>query len=331
MAAVGADSAMRKGTHCASFTIHNDDTKEAFMERKIHVLIADDEGGFRETLTKILQHKDVVVSQAVNAEQTLDSLQYVVPDVILLDMRMPGLSGEDILPRIRAMQPGVAVILLTGHGEEISARKARADGAFDYLCKPCGVDILVARIHDAVRIGRNGLAVEKSVGEIMIPIEQYTTVQASSTIREGIERLKIASESFISSGLVMDSGHRAILVFDGEELAGVLTMRNLIQAIRPSYLDEDSYDVNHAVRFSHWFWDGLFSLQVERLAGMRVGDIMNPRPPVVDVSANLTHVAHLLCAENRRRVAVEHAGRIVGVVREQELFHEVSRLMLSRS
>lgn len=300
------------------------------MDKTIHVFIADDESEFRDTLTRILQRKGVVVSQAGDAAQTLDMLQYMVPDVILLDVRMPGLSGEDVLPRIRAMQPGVAVILLTGHGEETSARKAFAAGAFDYLCKPCGVDILVARIHDAVRAGKNGAPAEKSAAEVMIPIDQYTTVQASDTIREGIERLKLASESFISSGLVMDSGHRAILVFDGDELAGVLTMRNLIQAVRPSYLDETSTGVNHALRFSPLFWKGLFVLQVGRLAGMRVRDIMNPRPPVVDVTATLTHVAHLLCAENRRRVAVEHAGRIVGVVREQELFHELSRLMLTR-
>lgn len=300
------------------------------MDKTIHVFIADDESGFRDTLTRILQRKGIVVSQAVNAEQAFDMLRCMLPDVILLDVRMPGLSGEDVLPRIRAMQPGAAVILLTGRGEEDAARKAFEGGAFDYLCKPCGVDILVARIHDALRIGKNGTSAEKSVAEVMIPIEQYTTVQAASTIREGIERLKLASESFISSGLIMDSGHRAILVFDGDELAGVLTMRNLIQAVRPTYLDETSTSVNHALCFSPLFWKGLFSLQVERLTGMQVRDIMNPRPPVVDVTATLTHVVHLLCVENRRRVAVEHAGRIIGVVREQELFHELSRLMLSQ-
>jgi predicted transcriptional regulator len=61
-----------------------------------------------------------------------------------------------------------------------------------------------------------------------------------------------------------------------------------------------------------------------------VRDIMNPRPPVVDCEASLMLVADLLCAENRRRVAVAQEGRIVGVVREQELFHEISRLVLQR-
>lgn len=58
---------------------------------------------------------------------------------------------------------------------------------------------------------------------------------------------------------------------------------------------------------------------------------MNPRPPVVSDDANLMQVADLLCTENRRRVAVERDGRIVGVVREQELFHEISRLVLQRA
>jgi predicted transcriptional regulator len=59
-----------------------------------------------------------------------------------------------------------------------------------------------------------------------------------------------------------------------------------------------------------------------------VRDIMNPRAPVVSCEANLMQVAHLLCEKNRRRVAVEKDGRIIGVVREQELFHELSRQML---
>ncbi len=71
-------------------------------------------------------------------------------------------------------------------------------------------------------------------------------------------------------------------------------------------------------------------MRVSSLESKCVREIMNPRPPVVGCDANLMQVAQLLCEENRRRVAVEREGRIVGVVREQELFHEISRLILSR-
>ena len=295
-----------------------------------HVVIVDDEARFRETMAKILELKGFVVSVVETGDQTLEFLETVNPQVILLDVRMPGLRGEETLPRILAMKPGIKVIVLTGHGEERGARHALAAGAFDYLCKPCDVDVLVARIRDAASPLPPARERERTIAELMIPIDDDPCVQASSTVREGIERLKVASENFISTGLVMECGHRAILVFDGEELVGVLAMRNLIQALRPVYVDLASRSQNNAARYSGMFWEGLFHARVRDLEAMCVRDIMNPRPPVVDSDANLMQVADLLYHENRRRVAVRRDGRIVGVVREQELFHEISRLVLRR-
>ena len=295
-----------------------------------HVVIVDDEARFRETMAKILEHKGYVVSVVENGDQVLEFLETVEPRVILLDVRMPGLSGEETLPRILAMKPGIKVIVLTGHGNESGARKAFLAGAFDYLCKPCDVDVLVARIHDALRPLPDIRERERSVAELMIPIDEYTCVQASSTVKEGIERLKVAAENFISTGLIMECGHRAVLVFDGEELVGVLAMRNLIEALLPEYVALARSSGNNGARYSALFWNGVFNARVRDLESKCVRDIMNPRPPVVDSDANLMQVADLLCQENRRRVAVRRDGRIVGVLREQELFHEISRLVLQR-
>lgn len=294
-----------------------------------HVVVVDDEARFRGAMAKILLHKGFEVSLMESGEQALTFLQEADPDVLLLDVRMAGLSGDEVLPRILAMRPRTRVIVLTGHGEESSAHKAFSAGAFDYLCKPCDVDILVARIHDAVRLKAQADR-ERTAGELMIPIDEYTCVQASSTVREGIERLKIASENFISTGLIMECGHRAVLVFEGEELVGVLNMRNLIEALRPEYVAAAHGARSQSVKYSDMFWQGLFNARARDLESKCVCDIMNPRPPVVGWQANLMQVANLLCVENRRRVAVERDGRIVGVVREQELFHEISRLVLRR-
>ncbi|UTF50848.1 response regulator [Desulfomicrobium sp. ZS1] len=296
-----------------------------------HIVIVDDEARFRDTMAKILEHKRFVVSLVENGDKALEFLETISPDVVLLDVRMPGLNGEEALPRILAMKPKTKVIILTGHGEERAARRAFKAGAFDYLCKPCDVGVLVARIYDAVRPVPEIRERERTIAELMIPIDEYTCVQASSTVREGIERLKIAAENFVSKGLVMECGHRAVLVFEGEELVGVLNMRNLIQALRPDYVAAAHGGTNHAVKYSGMFWQGLFNSRVCDLESRCVRDIMNPRSPVVDCEANLMQVADLLYEENRRRVAVERDGRIVGVVREQELFHEISRLVLQCS
>jgi DNA-binding response OmpR family regulator len=295
-----------------------------------HIVIVDDEARFRETMAKILEHKGFVVSLVESGDQALEFLETANPDVVLLDVRMPGLSGDEALPRILGMKPKARVIILTGHGDERAARKAHEAGAFDYMCKPCDIDALVARILDAVRPQTGIQERERTIAELMIPIDEYTCVQASSTVREGIERLKIAAENFISTGLIMECGHRAVLVFEGEELVGVLNMRNLIEALRPDYIAAAHGATNHGVKYSGIFWRGLFNIRVRDLESKCVRDIMNPRPPVVDGDANLMQVADLLSAENRRRVAVKRDGRIVGVVREQELFHEIARLVLHR-
>jgi DNA-binding response OmpR family regulator len=293
-----------------------------------HVVIVDDEERFRETIGRILERKGCVATLVGSGSEALEFFENVDPDVVLLDIRMPGLGGDEALPRIMAMRPRCRVIILTGHGDETSAREALENGAFDYLCKPCDIDVLTGRIDDALLSRRIGRQAERRVTEIMIPIERYTCVQASCTVREGIEALRRSAESFVSSGLVMESGHRAVLVFEGDELVGVLTMRNLIQTLLPAHLLDDIGALSGCTKYSPLFWSGLFTARIPGLENRMVRDIMNPRAPVVSCEANLMQVAHLLCEKNRRRVAVEKDGRIIGVVREQELFHELSRQML---
>lgn len=291
---------------------------------KASIVIAISETQFRESVATVLAYKGFDVASADNGEHLLELLQRGGPVVAVLD-------SEVILPRVRAASPEVKVILLASQGEEAAARQAFAAGVYDYLCIPCDVDILAARIGDAVDATQGRAVRERRVTEVMIPIDAYTCVQASNTVREGIEKLRSSSEHFISSGLIMETGHRAVLVFDGQELVGVLTMRNLIQAIRPGYMTGTTGILPQCLRHSRLFWRGLFTKRAKDLESMAVRTIMNPRPPVVGYDANLMQVAQLLCEENRRRVAVEWEGQIVGVVREQELFHEISRLILSRA
>lgn len=294
------------------------------------VAIADGKSVSGGAIAAILERQGFEVRILETGSQVLELLQAGTPQVVLLAADLPELNGETALPRILAMQPRCKIIVLAGHGDLASARKAQAAGAFDYLCTPCAPEVLVARVVDAVNAPRFEGARERKVTEVMIPIEDYTCIQASSTVGDGIKQLKIASENFISSGLIMDSGHRAVLVFDGEELVGVLAMRNLIQAVRPDYLSAGQDGAAQCTKFSPLFWSGLFTIRVHALESRCVREIMNPRPPVVDCEASLAEVAHLLCEENRRRVAVQRGGRVIGVVREQELFREISRLILDR-
>ena len=299
------------------------------MAKKIKVLMVDDEERFRSTTSKILERKGYEVSMAGSGEEALDILKKTTHDVVVLDIKMPGLSGEEALPKIKEIDADIQVIMLTGHGGMESAKKTLVKGAFDYLNKPCDIDLLSAKINDAYTAVHTRIPREKTAAEIMIPIEDYTSVQADSTVREGIEVLKDAYEKFLSTGKIMESGHRAIAVFEGSKVVGVLTMQKLLEAIRPEYLSAPKPSMAESMQYSTMFWTGLFSTQVKKLKERKISDVMRECPPAVAADANLMEVADTMYSEGRRRVVVEENGRVIGVIREQELFYEISKIILA--
>ncbi|MBF0099635.1 MAG: response regulator [Desulfobacterales bacterium] len=114
------------------------------------ILLVDDEVQFVETMTKRLNKRDFEVSSAHSGTQALEELKKSSQiEVVLLDVKMPEMDGIEALRRIKADFPLVEVIMLTGHATVESAIEGMKLGAFDYLMKPCDIDILVAKVKDA--------------------------------------------------------------------------------------------------------------------------------------------------------------------------------------
>ncbi|SLM32534.1 Response regulator receiver protein [Desulfamplus magnetovallimortis] len=100
------------------------------------VLIVDDEKDFVEMFSLRLQSQGEKVLSAFNGIDALDVLEQNIVDVVILDIRMPGMDGIETLKRIKALYPIVEVIMLTGHGSAETAVEGMKLGAFDYLMKP---------------------------------------------------------------------------------------------------------------------------------------------------------------------------------------------------
>jgi DNA-binding NtrC family response regulator len=117
------------------------------------VLLVDDEVAFTETLAKRLRRRGFEVDVAAGGQAALDRVATPGPgpEVILLDLKMPGLDGLEVLRRIKDRRPDLPVIILTGHGTVDSAVAGLKQGAFDYLLKPCDVDLVVDKIGEARR------------------------------------------------------------------------------------------------------------------------------------------------------------------------------------
>lgn len=122
------------------------------MRRKkkdIKVLLVDDEVDFVNTLAQRLKMRELLVDTVYDGTQALSYIKKTEPDVIVLDLKMPGLHGIEVLREIKRMSPKIQVIILTGHGTEKDDEEARKLGGFDFLRKPANIDLLVAKIKEA--------------------------------------------------------------------------------------------------------------------------------------------------------------------------------------
>ena len=117
------------------------------------VMLVDDEVSFVDTLAKRIAKRELKVSVAYNGQEALDKLKAGGSssnfDVIILDVKMPGMDGLETLTAIKQAHPNMEVIMLTGHATVESAIEGMKAGAFDYLMKPCEIDLLMAKIDRA--------------------------------------------------------------------------------------------------------------------------------------------------------------------------------------
>lgn len=119
------------------------------------VLLVDDEKEFVSTLAERLEIRGLSVSVAFDGQEAMKIVEDEAFNVIVLDVRMPGLSGLELLKRIKTQKPDIPVILLTGHSATRDGIEGMRLGAFDYLMKPVDIDRLMEKMQEAVQ-GKSG-------------------------------------------------------------------------------------------------------------------------------------------------------------------------------
>lgn len=121
--------------------------------RAPRVLIVDDEEELVDALVERLNLRGFDARGVTTGQEALDSLERHPCDVVLLDVKMPGLGGLDVIRRIKAARPSLEVVLLTGHTSASSAEEGLEAGAYDYLMKPVKIDELVRILRSASSSG----------------------------------------------------------------------------------------------------------------------------------------------------------------------------------
>jgi DNA-binding NtrC family response regulator len=115
------------------------------------VLLVDDEEDFLKTIIKRLSKRGINAEGATRGEEALAMLAEEPRDVVVLDVKMPGMGGLEVLKHIKTKWPTTEVIMLTGHASVDAAMEGMDCGAFDYLMKPADLEDLLYKLEDAYR------------------------------------------------------------------------------------------------------------------------------------------------------------------------------------
>ena len=124
------------------------------------IMLVDDEERFLSTTQKLLTKKGIDAVTAASGAEALETLNHRYIHVVILDVKMPGMDGNETLKEIKRRFPLVEVIMLTGHATVESAIDGLKSGATDYLMKPTEIDDLIAKAREAFR---KRLALEEKI------------------------------------------------------------------------------------------------------------------------------------------------------------------------
>ncbi|WP_031434031.1 phosphate regulon transcriptional regulator PhoB [Methylomarinum vadi] len=143
---------------------------------KLNVLVIEDEEAIREMLTMVLEQSDFTVSAVESAEEAQQALAEKMPDILLLDWMLPGVSGAEFARRLKKddSYKELPIILLTARGEEEDKVRGLEIGADDYITKPFSPKELVARIKAVMRrSGKSGESRQIKLGDLTLDTEQH--------------------------------------------------------------------------------------------------------------------------------------------------------------
>ncbi len=168
----------------------------------IHVV--DDDEGMRKSLCWLIGSVGLECRAHVSADAFMAGFNDKRPGCLLLDIRMPGLSGLDLQQVLQRLNSSLPVIFLTGHGDVPMAARAFKAGAFDFLEKPCNDQVLLDRVQEAVAEHRRLLAERDQQAELQRRINALTDRerQVAERVSCGLRNKEIAADLGISQKTV---------------------------------------------------------------------------------------------------------------------------------
>jgi len=164
------------------------------VNQQERILIVDDEAAIRKLLCRKLSGEGYHCEEAESAEQTLDKLKSSPAELVILDIKMPGKSGIDVLPEIKAGYPHITVIMATAVNETSVAIQCMREGVDDYVCKPFNLDEVALSVAKILEKRRLQLKIEGYQQHLEEKVEQQT-MEMRKLFLGAIESLVFALEA----------------------------------------------------------------------------------------------------------------------------------------
>ncbi|MDH4204660.1 MAG: response regulator [Desulfobacteraceae bacterium] len=197
--------------------------------QNIRLLLVDDEDDFRNTLAKRLSKKGISPMQAENGEKALTILENKRVDVVVLDVKMPGMDGIAVLEHIKKKYPKTEVIFLTGHAATQDGVEGIKTGAFDYLSKPIEFEHLFGKIKQAYeKIKREEEKLKEAEFRKYMEEQMMTTERLASL---GTLAAGVAHEINNPLAIINESAGWLKLILSKEEMAGIPRKKDFEKAL----------------------------------------------------------------------------------------------------
>ena len=170
---------------------------------KPRILVIDDEPAIRDSLRMILEYEDYQFTGAASGQEGLAIVQRERPDLVLLDIKMPGMDGMEVLRKLRALDETLPVVMISGHGTTATAVEAIRSGATDFLDKPLSSERVIVTLQNALQ--QSELRSENR--ELKLAMEsKYEIVGQSPSLRKVLESVKRAAPTNATVLLLGESG-----------------------------------------------------------------------------------------------------------------------------
>ena len=188
--------------------------------RKQLVLVVDDESDIRSSLRMILEYEGYAFAEASSGEEALKRLETDRPDAVLLDIKMPRMDGLEILARVKQSEPGLPVVVISGHGTIATAVEATRLGAFDFMEKPLERERVLLVVRNALESGR----LERENRDLKLTFEErFKMIGASAAMKAVADQIALAAPTTASVLVTGESG-------TGKELVARAIHRNSARA-----------------------------------------------------------------------------------------------------